>query len=311
MPPDWVLRLRVGSASTQRVAPLRLTPGYRADRVLPGRGPCTPLEVRVSARDVDLQRWIAALRPKVGRIALVRALAPSTMKSRGTTLGSSPRSIKVVDQRLHDGGILGGAFDNAERMLVAVRHQSRVRRPGPGRCQHAGRQSGLPGGPAWTGPRPSTRPCARPREPRTDVTPPISRSPVTGGDRHIALGQTNRAPELARRYVDQHQVHRPAPSQSSSTGCSQLSSGSSLPLSRAPEAARLRPCHRGNRSFLACAPSDDRADLVREWRGPRATGRLLHHLFQRFDPGRQAELLERRRQFLPSRYPQALSALHS
>ena len=51
-PPDWVLRLRVGSASTQQVAPLRLTPGYRADRDLPGRGPCTPLEVRVSARDV-------------------------------------------------------------------------------------------------------------------------------------------------------------------------------------------------------------------------------------------------------------------
>ena len=54
MPPDWVLRLRVGSASTQQVAPLRLTPGYRADRDLPGRGPCTPLEVRVSARDVNL-----------------------------------------------------------------------------------------------------------------------------------------------------------------------------------------------------------------------------------------------------------------
>src|SRR5262245_28231469 len=53
-PPDWVLRLRVGSASTQQVAPLRLTPGYRADRDLPGRGPCTPLEVRVSARDINL-----------------------------------------------------------------------------------------------------------------------------------------------------------------------------------------------------------------------------------------------------------------
>src|SRR6266536_2810630 len=53
VPPDWVLRLRVGSASTQQVASPRLTPGYRADRDLPGRGPCTPLEVRVSARDVD------------------------------------------------------------------------------------------------------------------------------------------------------------------------------------------------------------------------------------------------------------------
>jgi hypothetical protein len=35
------------------VASLRLTPGYRADRDLPGRGPCTPLEARGSARDVD------------------------------------------------------------------------------------------------------------------------------------------------------------------------------------------------------------------------------------------------------------------
>jgi hypothetical protein len=52
-PPDWVLRLRVGSASTKRVALLRLTPGYRADRDLPGRGPPTPPEVRVSARDMD------------------------------------------------------------------------------------------------------------------------------------------------------------------------------------------------------------------------------------------------------------------
>jgi hypothetical protein len=38
VPPDSVLRLRVGSASTQRLAPLRLTPAYRPDRDLPGRG---------------------------------------------------------------------------------------------------------------------------------------------------------------------------------------------------------------------------------------------------------------------------------
>ena len=60
-PPDWVLRLRVGSASTQQVALPRLTPGYRADKDLPGRGPLTPLEVRVSARDVNM----AALRMRV------------------------------------------------------------------------------------------------------------------------------------------------------------------------------------------------------------------------------------------------------
>src|SRR5690242_10242934 len=42
VPPDWVLRLRVGSAATQ-VTPPCLTPGYRARRDLPGRGPSTPL----------------------------------------------------------------------------------------------------------------------------------------------------------------------------------------------------------------------------------------------------------------------------
>src|SRR6266536_1267852 len=63
VPPDWVLRLRVGSASTQQVASPRLTPGYRADRDLPGRGPCTPLEVRVSARDVHPAALPAGLGP--------------------------------------------------------------------------------------------------------------------------------------------------------------------------------------------------------------------------------------------------------
>ena len=43
VPPDWVLRLRVGSAATWQITPPCLTPGYRAHRDLPGRGPFTPL----------------------------------------------------------------------------------------------------------------------------------------------------------------------------------------------------------------------------------------------------------------------------
>ena len=43
VPPDWVLGLRVGSASTWQVTPPCLIPGYRARRDLPGRGPSTPL----------------------------------------------------------------------------------------------------------------------------------------------------------------------------------------------------------------------------------------------------------------------------
>ena len=36
------------------------------------------------------------------------------------------------------------------------------------------------------------------------------RGAVTGDRRQIAVGQPHRALEFARRYVDQHQVHRPA-----------------------------------------------------------------------------------------------------
>ena len=44
VPPDWVLRLRVGSAAAWQVTPPCLTPDYRAHRDLPGRGRSTPLE---------------------------------------------------------------------------------------------------------------------------------------------------------------------------------------------------------------------------------------------------------------------------
>ena len=76
-PPDWVLRLRVGSASTQQVALLRLTPGYRADKDLPGRGPPTPLEVRVSVGDVTCS---AELRLTHGYFVLCQSLCAQLVK---------------------------------------------------------------------------------------------------------------------------------------------------------------------------------------------------------------------------------------
>ncbi len=36
-----------------------------------------------------------------------------------TNFGVEPAFNQIVDQRLHDGGILSRAFDQAERMLVA------------------------------------------------------------------------------------------------------------------------------------------------------------------------------------------------
>jgi hypothetical protein len=45
----------------RKSCPLRLTPAYRPDRDLLGRGPRTPQEVRVSAHDLDLTGM-----PKIG-----------------------------------------------------------------------------------------------------------------------------------------------------------------------------------------------------------------------------------------------------
>src|SRR5262249_35368868 len=50
---------------------------------------------------------------------------------------------------------------------------------------------------------PSCRQCHEPARPLTSRCRP-------GNDRQIAFGQPHRTPELARRHVDQHQVHGPA-----------------------------------------------------------------------------------------------------
>ena len=50
-------------------------------------------------------------------MTLLSALAPSMMNSR-QTLGSRQLD-QVVDECLHDGSVLGGSFDQGERMFVA------------------------------------------------------------------------------------------------------------------------------------------------------------------------------------------------
>ena len=77
------------------------------------------------------QRWMAAATPKVFRIALLSAFAPSTMNSRGS-LGSSPLGEEIVDQGLDDDRVLRRPLDHGQDMLVAVaidadrRHQDMV-----------------------------------------------------------------------------------------------------------------------------------------------------------------------------------------
>ena len=73
---------------------------------------------------------MAAATPKVFRIALLSAFAPSTMNSRGG-VGSSPLARRL-DQGLDDDSVLRRPLDHGQDMLVAVaidadrRHQDMI-----------------------------------------------------------------------------------------------------------------------------------------------------------------------------------------
>jgi hypothetical protein len=54
-------------------------------------------------------------------MTLLSALAPSTMNSR-QTFGVEPALDQIVDQRLHDGGILGRAFDQPPTNSALCEH---------------------------------------------------------------------------------------------------------------------------------------------------------------------------------------------
>ena len=189
------------------------------------------------------------------RIALVSALAPSTMNSRQTA-GSRPRSIRLSISACTDGGVLGGAFDHPERMLVALSRRSRARPPAPGPCRCGGRRSGSPEGRAATGPTPSTRPCVPPTAPRSGAT-------AADFERAIARRSAGTSPSGSRtarpnlrvetlisiRFIAQR------PSQSSARAACP-SSPALAPRRRghAPAAARSRPCRHGSRSCPVVRP---------------------------------------------------------
>ncbi len=64
------------------------------------------------------QSWMAAATPKVLRIALLSAFAPSTINNRGT-VGSSPPADEIVEQGLDDDRVLRRPLDHGQDMLVA------------------------------------------------------------------------------------------------------------------------------------------------------------------------------------------------
>ena len=77
------------------------------------------------------QRWMAAATPKVFRIALLSAFAPSTMNS-PRQRRIEPPGEEIVDQGLDDDRVLRRPLDHGQDMLVAVaidadrRHQDMV-----------------------------------------------------------------------------------------------------------------------------------------------------------------------------------------
>ena len=121
------------------------------------------------------QRWIGLSLPKVARIALESALAPSTMNSRADGRVETSAIHQIVEKRLHDSGVLGRPFDQGERMFVAFainaeggdQHQV-VADVQPVDLDDQEVQLGQVGAP-------STRPAVRPTAPRTGARPPTSR----------------------------------------------------------------------------------------------------------------------------------------
>ena len=127
------------------------------------------------------------------------------------------------------------------------------------------------------------------------------RHPASRRRRNVSLRQSYCTPELARRHVDQHQVHRPR--------AEPVLVYSLLPAFQwqffAVEPAYPRPLDYDLASVetdlaLRAPPAMTAPVLAARMPWPTChLGVCFHHRAQRFDPGRQAEPIERRRHFFP------------
>ncbi len=161
------------------------------------RSRCGPCE---SDRRVDRRM------PKVARITLVSAFAPSTMNNR-QTLGSRPRSTRLSMSACTTAAFLVAPSARPSGCLLPSRRYP-ARRPGPGRYRCAAHRSGSPQDRAATDPsHPRGHALGRERH------EPARRRRFRGAvshDRQQIAPEPYRALELARRDVDQRQIHRPA-----------------------------------------------------------------------------------------------------
>src|SRR5712691_4281479 len=211
-----------------------------------------------------------------------------------------PARDEIVDQGLHHGGVLGRAFNEPERMLHAFavdadrRHQHQLAgHVDAVDLHHQEVELGQVRG------HPLLHACGRERDEvargrRLRYSAPRRRW-------NVPLGQSYRTPKLARRHVDQHQVHRPLAEPVFVDRLLPACQRQFFPV----EPAYPRP--------LDCDLASVEADLARRAppamtapvlaaRMPSPTGHLgvrFHHRAQRLDPGRQAEPIERRRHFFP------------
>src|SRR3979411_2727811 len=119
--------------------------------------------------------------------------------------------------------------------------------------------------------------------------------------RNVSLRQSYRTPELARRHVDQHQVHRPLAEPVLVDRLLPACQRQFFPV----EPAYPRPLDYDLTSvetdLALCAPPAMTAPVLAA-RMPWPTGHrgvCFHHRAQRLDPGCQAEPIEGRRHFFP------------
>src|SRR5262249_34518668 len=146
---------------------------------------------------------------------------------------------------------------------------------------------------------PSTPSCAQPTALQTAERRPTSTGRLPQAPAH-RLGQAHRAPELARRHVEQHLVHRPRPEPIPPAPPVPTRQHQRLAISRAHpwpldiDLAAVKADLAAGAAPAVAAPGS-RAAMTRP---TGSFGVLLHHDTQRLDSGRQAKALETRGDFL-------------
>src|SRR5215470_9769304 len=235
------------------------------------------------------QRWIGVWLPKLCRIALASAFEPSMINKRGTA-GSRPRSIRYVDQCLHHSTVLSCPLHQPKRVLEALAidpersHQHEMLTDVDAVDLH---HHDVEAGQIRTHPFLHARSRQRhevPRSCRLRYSGPRWRG-------NVALGKPHRSTEFPRRYVDQHQVHRPL--------AEPVLRDRALPT-RQYQFMALDVAHAGpfNRHLagveadlaLGSAPAMTAPAIAAGMASPASLlGVLFHHGPERLDPGRQTE----------------------